>query len=260
MKKQIDIFGEFAPAYTISNENQRWATSAVPNISRVLTVAGSGDQALFYHLNGAKQIDTFDKTQNARVIQDIKFTAIQHVSYHEYSNLLIDLFHVKDIKCIPTMKKLMPLLPRETIRIINTPGNYYLFGAGLDARYYPENIPTPAEYDYLKHTLKKPFNFICTDLYDLSTKITGKYDLINISNIFDYCYNAQQQGDILRKLSRHLVPGGHIVYLPQAEKFSYNKIHIPLQNSELNYLQKLQQKQTKMILFRYTQLAKMKQK
>ena len=77
MGKTIGKIGEQmlvnnVPAYTISNENQRWATQVVPNVKKVLTVAGSGDQALFYKLSGATIIDTFDITCNARAIQDIK--------------------------------------------------------------------------------------------------------------------------------------------------------------------------------------------
>ena len=252
MSETLDIFGEFAPAYTISNENQRWATSAVPGVSKVLTVAGSGDQALFYHLNGATHIDTFDKTRNARVIQDIKFIAAKNISWQEYSNLLIDLFYTQDITKIPTMQKLLPMLPKQSIQIINKPGNKHIFGAGLEVRHYPENIPSPEEYAKLQKTLKKPFKFICCDLYDLSAKISGTYDLINLSNIFDYCYDGQTQAKILSELTDHINIGGHIAYLPQAQHFEYNRLRITSpKNAELVYEHKKTNPNisTKMILF-----------
>ena len=252
MSDNKDVFGGFAPAYTISNEDQRWATSALPNASRVLTVAGSGDQALFYHLNGAKQIDTFDKTSNARVIQDIKFTAIKNLSQTEYFNLVIDLFYTPNIKEIPAMKKLMPQLPAETVQIINAPNNKYIFGAGLDATQYPHNIPTINEYARLKKSLKKPFNFICCDLYDLGTQISGTYDLINISNIFDYCYDAQTQCVILHQLAAHLNIGGHVVYLPQATNYAYDGLRVSGKNCAIQYSKTLQNDKSRMILFQRT--------
>jgi len=252
MSNSIDIFGDFAPAYTISNENQRWATSALPNASRVLTVTGSGDQALFYRLAGAKHIDTFDKTNNARVIQDIKFAAIKNFSQAEYFALLVDLFYADNISELPLMKKLMPKLPTKTVKIINTPGNKYIFGAGMDATQYPYNIPNKNEYAKLKYTLKKPFNFVRCDLYDLSAQISGKYDLINISNIFDYCYDFQKQCFILRQLTKHLSVGGHVIYLPQAANYVYEGFRISDQHRAIQYSKTLQNDRAKMILFQRT--------
>jgi len=253
MSQTLDVFGAYAPAYTISNENQRWTTKAVSGISSVLTVTGSGDQALFYHLSGAKRIDTFDITNNARVIQDIKFAAIKTLSYLEYSNLLIDLYYSADMAKIPAMKKVLPLLPQETINVIKTPGNTSIFGAGLDARQYPENIPSPEEYVKLQKTLKKPFNFVRCDLYDLSAKISGKYDLINISNIFDYCYDSKDQAQILYNLTHHLNVDGHIAYIPQASRYMYEKLSIETKDCALKYAKTLERKLgEKIILFQRT--------
>jgi len=252
MSKSIKDFNKFAPAYTISNENQRWATAAVPNVKRVLTVAGSGDQPIFYHINGATQIDTFDRTNNARVIQDIKFVAIQNLSQTEYFNLVVDLFFTPNFREIPAMKKLMPKLPAETTKIINVPDNKYIFGAGLDATQYPYNIPNINEYAKLKKTLRKPFNFVCCDLYDLSDKISGTYDLINISNIFDYCYDPQTQCVILHQLTAHLNIGGHVVYLPQATNYAYDGLRVSGKNCAIQYSKTLQNDKSRIILFQRT--------
>lgn len=253
MENVIDIYGKYAPAYTISNESQRWATCMVPNVRRVLTVAGSGDQALFYKLAGAKTVHTFDRTQNARVIQDIKFTAIKNIEYFEYSNLLTDLYYSADIMKIPTMQKIAHLLPRKTVEIINTPGNKHVFGAGLDARNYPENIPSPLEYEQLKQTLKRPFNFVCADLYDLSVKMSGEYDLINISNIFDYCYDSQTRARILYNLATHLRVGGHIVYLPQNTNPKCDGFAVFSKKCKLEHMKSVEKdRSSKMLLFQRT--------
>jgi hypothetical protein len=250
--KRLDTFGAFAPAYTISNEDQRWATTAIPNVSKVLTVAGSGDQALFYKLAGAKIIDTFDKSKNARVIQDIKFVAIQKYSLREYNRLLFDLFYAENIIRMPQMQKIMPFLPAQTIRIITQPGNKHILGAGMDVSAYPENIPTEQEYAKLLATHKKAFRFVACDLYDLGAKISGRYDLINISNIFDYCYDGKEKLKILYDLTQHLNIGGHIVYLPQSTGFWYPGFYLETSTCKLDYIKTLRNKDSKMILFQRT--------
>ena len=199
----------FLPAYVISNEDQRWATSVVPNVKKVLTVTGSGDQALFYTIAGATTVDTFDITHYARAIQDIKFAAIKNIPLDEYVQLLNDLRLRFDFIKTPIMQKLLPLLPSDTREIINQGQQNYMFCSGLGITEYYENVPKIPEYIKLRNTLKKPFNFILCDLGDLSTKISGTYDFINLSNIFDYCYDAETQAQILRDLTEHLNIGGH---------------------------------------------------
>ena len=237
------------PAYTISNENQRWATQVIPNVKSVLTVAGSGDQALFYKLSGAKIIDTYDITCNARVIQDVKCAMIKHLDLYDYKELLVRLHRADGNEMHFLLNDLLRVLPDETLEIIENNKNSMIFGCGLDAGYYPENIPDAAEYEKLKKTLKNPFHFIWSDLESLSTKLTRKYDLINISNIFDYVANAQKQVDILNSLSKRLNKGGRIVYLPQKTRFSYKKLDLP----HLVYEKTLtDNKRTKMILLQRT--------
>ena len=252
----------FLPAYVISNEDQRWATNVIPNIKKVLTVTGSGDQALFYTLAGATVVDTFDITVNARAIQDIKFAAIKNIPLGEYIQLLNDLRLRFDFLNTPTMQKLLPLLPKDTRKIINQGKHDYMFCSGLGTTEYYENIPKIPEYIKLRNTLTKPFNFILCDLFDLSAKISGKYDFINLSNIFDYCYDAETQAKILSGLTDHLNIGGHIAYLPQMQRFAYDKVRIISPNKAVlkyettkeNKTAKITQRpiDTKMILFQRT--------
>lgn len=251
----------FLPAYIISNENQRWATNAVPNVKSILTVTGSGDQALFYTLAGIKIIDTFDITQNAGVIQDIKYTAIKHLPLNEYVNLLKQLHHSANAQSIPQFQKIKPFLSKHSFDIMQQVENMFnndplvhigMFGNGLSVDSYPENLPTDSEYQTLKSKLNKPFKFICIDLEHLVEKLSKKYDLINLSNIFDYCYDGKTQGKILMNLSKHLNVGGHIAYLPQLQKFDYRHVHIctPDKKSEIIYKQTIKSGlHNKMILF-----------
>lgn len=193
-----------------------------------MTVAGSGDQALFYKLSGAKIIDTFDITCNARAIQDIKCAAIKNLTLEEYKELLIKLHRERtNVKTLPEIQSLWQFLPPETQEIIEINKSKGMFGFGIDANYYPENIPTETEYIKLKNILDEPFNFIWNDLESISINLTEKYDLINLSNIFDYIHNGQTQLMILNNLSEYLNKNGHIVCLPQSKRYSYKKVCLP---------------------------------
>lgn len=244
---------EFLPAYTISNEHQRWATAVIPGVKRVLTVAGSGDQAIFYKIAGATVVDTFDITKNAGVIQDIKYTAIKQLASPEYSILLKRLYHTKDVMSVSQMGYLSQFLTEESRNTIKQNNDGQMFTAGLPVDEYPYNIPTYEEYQKLQKLLKEPFRFIRCGLEDLSTKISGKYDIINLSNIFDYCYDGPTQGKILADLAEHLNVGGHIAYLPQVQRFNYEGVRIrTTRGTEIVYKETKKYRDTKMILFQRT--------
>lgn len=250
---EMEFQPESLPAYVISNENQRWATSAVSGIKRVLTVAGSGDQAIFYKLAGAKIVDTFDITRNAGAIQDIKYAAIKNLGLTEYKTMLSRLYMNMNIMDVPQIRYLNRFLDDNTRQTIKQNSTKNMFSAGLGINEYPENIPTDAEYKKLKAILNKPFNFISCDLSQLSAKISGHYDLINLSNIFDYCYDAGTQAKILSDLSEHLRIGGHIVYLPQMRRFNYERVLLSKKNGpELVYKKTVKYQNTTAILFQRT--------
>lgn len=198
----------FNNAYCISNENQRWITSLFPNAKRVLTVAGSGDQALFYALNGAEQIDTYDITDAARVIQDIKTTALRHLKHDEYCELIYDLHMQKrDYKQTLHINKILPNLPPASKEILNKYGTNIGFSRGS---FYREHLPSATEYARMQATITQPFNFIHTPLDKLHEKTNNKYDIINTSNIFDIG-NPQEHIQIIKKLAPHLNVNGRIL-------------------------------------------------
>ena len=80
----------YSHAYVVSNEDLRYTTALTRDMGRkVLTVAGSGDQPLFYKLNGANHIDTFDVSFCAKAIMDIKTAAIRAgMGYDSYKQML----------------------------------------------------------------------------------------------------------------------------------------------------------------------------
>lgn len=225
MTNETEIL-HYATAYTVSNEDQRWATAVFPNAKRILTVAASGDQALFYHLNGATHIDTFDITHFAHGIQDIKTTAIKMLTYEEYIKLLLDLNRSYDNEMqIRNMDKIAQQMPRDSATLLTTPAPMMgRFNAGIASLKHKEQFPTKDEYARLQATINQPFPFVHSALHDLHKNVSGGYDIINTSNIFDKGYEAAEQSQIMVNLLPKLSVGGRFLYLPQLQQFDYSKI------------------------------------
>lgn len=209
------------PAYAISNEDQRWVTSRFQNAKRILTVAGSGDQAMFYSINGATHVDTYDITLFARVIQDIKTTALKVLNHQEYCELIESLnFTYCDYRTAKHITRVLPHLPRASVEILNKYGKYANFNRG---GMYPEYLPTQDEYARMQVTITQPFNFIHAPLDKLHEQISGQYDIINVSNIFD-TVPGREQLQIMSNLLPHLSVNGRLLYIAQAGGYDYSAV------------------------------------
>lgn len=204
-------FSNYSPAYTLSNENLRWITGLTQGIAkRVLTTAGSGDQAMFYAINGATHIDTFDTSFCARVVQNIKTVAIQHLTHDQYIELLNELHKTGNAMQLPLMSNIIPHLSDTDIQFIRDMNNCKIFGNGLSPSKYPEYYPTPDEYKKMQQCISTQFPFIWSDVESLHKHLTGEYDIINVSNIFQYL-NINQIYNVLTTLHKHLTVDGVII-------------------------------------------------
>lgn len=201
-------FAQFSPAYAQTNEDVReifWTLAPKPGM-HVLTVAGSGDQALRYKMAGAAHVDTFDITFNAKMMMDIKTTAIQKLSRADYVELINSVSRIRNIADIPQYQKIAEFLPEDTRQYIQNMCGARLVRGGL----YFETLYND-EYAKLQKLITKPFNFIWTDLSELSTHLTQQYDHIYLSNILQYRPEPGYVTPLILNLTRFLKPGGLIV-------------------------------------------------
>lgn len=196
--------------YVSTNENLRATTRLTADFGkRVLTIAGSGDHPLFYALNGAEHIDTFDISYGARAIMDIKTAAISEQTREQYYNTLERLYMNNTT---PTYKIVAPLLqkiPHETADFITAMDTRPICIFGQKATSFPETILTDTEYKQLANQIKQPFNFIWSDAAHVHEYLTQEYDVINLSNIFEW--NSSLIIPTLHNLSEFVRPGGHII-------------------------------------------------
>lgn len=201
---------EYSHAYVITNENLRFTTGLTQHMARdVLTITGSGDQALFYTLAGATHIDTFDVTYCAHAICDIKTGAISKLQFEEYNAMLSTLYRNPHAPHVENMAQVIPTLSQQTAKFIQDMDNYYIFANGLSPESYPENMLTKDEFNKLKQTIHKPFNFIWSDAMHIHEHITQEYDVINLSNIFEWV--PETTIPTLESLQKHLRVGGYII-------------------------------------------------
>ena len=205
------FFSEYSEAYITTNENLRNSMKYMPkNCNRALTVAASGDHPLFCSLYGAKHVDTFDVSYNAKCIMDIKTAAFKCLKYSDYVYLLKDLQKTRDVKSVPNMDKILPQLSPFEYDYMCAMYGYTLFDHGSFGDNH-ENFVTESEYNQLKETVKQPYNFMMTNMACLDNYLTQSYDFMHTSNVFDYVFDVKHQIALLGVLLKHLNVGGRIV-------------------------------------------------
>ena len=202
---------DYSHAYTVSNENLRYTTGLTRSMGRrVLTVAGSGEQPLFYTINGATQIDTFDISYCARAIMDIKTQAIRSgMPYEQYKKLLKDLHFAPSASKVSRVSKILPKIPAHSAQFVRGMDGYRIFGNGLNPEYYASEMISETEYKTLQKALRGAFKFIWSDVATLHTQLNGEYDVINLSNIFEWSPDLIQP--TLTNLRNYVRTGGYIL-------------------------------------------------
>ena len=208
---RVKTFSYYSPAYVLSNENLRWTTGLTRDSGRrVLTVAASGDQPMFYSINGADKIDTFDVSFCSKAIMDIKTAALQTMARDEYIAFLIALHSTKDAQNVTYMSDILAQIPQDSAQFVRDMQGRRIFGNGLTPQDYKMFYPTAQEYKQMRDAANGYFKFIWTDIGSLHTHLTAEYDVINLSNIFEYL-GTQQIHNTLASLRNHVRPGGYII-------------------------------------------------
>lgn len=170
--------------------------------AKVLSIVGSGDQYFASILNGAKQVDLFDLNPTSYLYFLLKFYSIRELNYNEF----YDFFVKKDFANIRVFEKLRKVLPKNVLKyykyLVENRNNlekiFKRDGVNLlskkNQKYYfqTENpvIPYLDVFVYYKlqvllkkQTLPKFFN---KDLFELEEIIKGNYDILLLSNVFNY--------------------------------------------------------------------------
>lgn len=210
---------QYSDAYHTTNEPIiDWLPLTPVKGKRILTVAASGDQPLMYAAYGAAYVDTFDITINACAVMDFKTTALQSLDYSNYAKMVQNLINLDDPDVIKNadLLRIISNMPARTCMLM-----YDLIMSRPEAfsQHPTPRIAFPKDpqtYAKMQKAVKRPFNFIWANLANLSHYIDGKYDIINVSNIFDHILwvNNQSADSVfvtIAQLMSHLNVGGHII-------------------------------------------------
>lgn len=204
-------FAPYSTAYVVTNEDLRNALTCMPaDTNRALTVTASGDHPIFTQLYGAKYVDTFDISFNARLIMDIKTSALSLLNHTEYCTLLKNLYTDNDIARIKNMPQIMEKLTPFEQKYINAMRGINLFNKPLD--YISNSLPAEPEFEKMQQSVKKPFKFIFSDIQTLHKKLKRNYDFMHLSNIFDYLRTYQTCVEVLGSLAQYSNPGCKICF------------------------------------------------
>ena len=203
-------FGQYSPAYPTTNEDWRFAMRELnPTGKSVLTVTGSGDQPIAFAISGARDVDTFDTTFFARVIMDMKTSAIQTMNRDQYYSFVGDLDETSNVCDIAGYEKIKSVCPTQSILAAKQMRGCRIFNQGYNL--YPEYMPNESEYDAAKKIIKQPINFIWSDIAELHTQLNKEYDIIYLSNIFEYFRNRKKITNVLNDLRPFVKNGGEIM-------------------------------------------------
>ena len=204
-------FSAYSNAYILTNENLRRSMQYMPKqCDNALVVAASGDHPLFCSLYGAKHVDTFDISYNAKCIMDIKVAALQVLSKPEYWKLLCDLYRTYDIFEVKNMGKILDYLSPVVIDYLWAMCHEPIFTNGCAPICNKDYAPTVGEYNKLRQIVKQPYTFIWSDISQLWFKVPTHYDFIHLSNIFDYC-PAEKRKEVISLLMPYVNIGGTIL-------------------------------------------------
>ena len=207
----IQTFSTYSNAYVVTNENLRRSMQYMPkNCNNALVVAASGDHPLFCSLFGAKHVDTFDISYNAKCIMDIKVAALRILGKTEYWKLLCDLYKTHDIMEVKNMGRISDLLSPVVFDYLWAMSREPIFTNGCTPECNKDYAPTAKEYNQLRTIVKEPYNFILSDISQLWFKLPTKYDFIHLSNICDYCLKSERKNVIL-PLMEYVNVGGTLL-------------------------------------------------
>jgi len=193
-------------AYAFTNENlSNLFESDKINVEgkRVLTVGSSGDQALNALYYGANEVDVADMNIMTKLFIDLKVAMIKNLSYEDfatYSEMFVTYLNTY-------YPKISHDLPKETQQFFDTiiidgiSGWFrnFLRETGLRGSANSKIFTDPEAYYKLQDKLLDgdfKLNFIVGDVRQFVNLTNGEYDLILLSNIYDYYDMFSSMGDM----------------------------------------------------------------
>lgn len=216
--KRYNEYREYDKLYPFTTENLVDTYTELEG-KEILTVAGSGDQALNAVAAGAESVDVFDINRLSLYYLRLKKCAIEHLSYEDFKDFFS--YRSKEL-----YERIRMFLGEDTRNywdyfyshfIVNPHQSltssflFYQQTAWSDYK-FRNNYFDRNEYERLQRLLPyQSFNFYHSDVTNLHNLLKKKYDRIYLSNINQYM-NPKELQTVLRNLSDYLKEYGEIYF------------------------------------------------
>lgn len=194
-----ELFHTTSAVYKISNERTQDYYSYLIGREKVLSVIGSGDQILNLILEGSKEIDAFDISSFPKYFLYLKMAAIKALSKEEYIEFFYEVSHRSEVYD-DMYDRISFYLDDEISSFWDSLFNFFdwqdiynstLFSSepyiAVNAINQNKFLQCDAAYEELRRALDDVvINVYEGDIFDLSCRIDGTYDLVYLSNIVYY--------------------------------------------------------------------------
>lgn len=216
-------FQDESPVFLFSNENIAGTFKTLGNIDgkNILTVASSGDYAFDAYLAGAKNVDTFDINSFQKHVMELKSCMIKRVDYYSFLKFFFSKTNFFNQDLIKPAKNILSDELKCFLELYNNKKrDLFRYRQASHPDFCPwtnlNYLKTENNYYALRKVLPEKINFMHCDLMDVSANFSQKYDIILLSNIFDYVFTEQ-------KLTQNRM------------MCMYNQILVPLAEKNLNH-------------------------
>ena len=247
------LFDIHSSIYTFTTENLDSYLNALDIKNKsCLTVTSSGDQIINLALLGASQIDCFDTNRIAYYFTKLKLAALQSLKYEEFLEYFAHLHAIRPNSAIVLLdnekvfsysvyKKLIYDYLDEDVKLFfdmiysskdynNLEVKKLFYNMSDDRAIYNNTYLKDKEHYYdariaCKKIMDKGINYHTLDVFDI-VSIKNKYDMILLSNIYDYIDDRQKvYADFITKEVTNIVnPNGDILLNYQ---YGYRQRKIP---------------------------------
>ena len=200
------LFHTMDRVYVFSNENISDCLNQLGDmrVKRVLSVCASGDHAFECYARGASRVDTFDINYTQKNMMELKLHMIRNLPYEEFLEYFFGCSRRMSSDIITPLWNLFSDSLKIFYSQVYSSKNVYQIGPMISANLTSPNrnvgnisyIQDCSVYERLARTLPEKIKFTHTDLETLPSVISGKYDIILLSNIFDYMYTTLNQNEL----------------------------------------------------------------
>lgn len=200
------LFRTMDRVYVFSNENISDCLNQLGDMrgKRVLSVCASGDHAFECYARGASRVDTFDINYTQKNMMELKLHMIRNLPYEEFLEYFFGCSRRMSSDIITPLWNLFSDSLKIFYSQVYSSNNAYQIGPMISANLTSPNrnvgnisyIQDCSVYEHLARTLPEKIKFTHTDLETLPSVISGKYDIILLSNIFDYMYTKLNDNEL----------------------------------------------------------------